>query len=100
MLVAGVVMPLFTGTLQTRRTDRGALTQVLFPVVLLLGLTGLIVGILQSYDEFSMPALAPVVWNVVIIVLLVVLHGQFHGHNGDLRLRDRLAGRDASSRCC
>ena len=53
------------------------LTQILFPVVLLLGLTGLLVGILQSYDEFSIPALAPVVWNLVILVLLVVLHPHF-----------------------
>jgi putative peptidoglycan lipid II flippase len=50
------------------------LTQIMFPVVLLLGLTGVITGILQSYDEFSLPALAPIVWNGVIIVLLVVLH--------------------------
>ena len=41
---------------------------MLFPVVLLLGLTGLLVGILQSYDEFSIPALAPAVWNLVILV--------------------------------
>ena len=52
---------------------------MLFPVVLLLSLTGLFVGILQSYDEFSIPALAPAVWNVVIVVLLVVLHGRFKG---------------------
>ena len=45
---------------------------MLFPVVLLLSLTGLLVGILQSYDEFTIPALAPAVWNLVILVLLVV----------------------------
>jgi putative peptidoglycan lipid II flippase len=37
------------------------------------------VGILQSYDEFSIPALAPAVWNVVIVVLMVILHSHFHG---------------------
>ncbi len=47
------------------------LSQVLFPVVLLLGLNGLLVGILQSYDHFTIPAISPAVWNVVIIVLLV-----------------------------
>jgi putative peptidoglycan lipid II flippase len=51
---------------------------VLFPVVLLLGLTGLLVGILQSYDEFSIPAIAPAVWNLVILALLVGLHSSFH----------------------
>src|SRR5664279_5371638 len=29
-----------------------------------------------------MSALAPAVWNVVIILLLVVLHGQYHGQQG------------------
>src|SRR5205807_5708686 len=43
--------------------------------------TGLLVGILQSYDEFSIPAIAPAVWNLVILVLLVALHSQFHGAN-------------------
>ena len=45
--------------------------------MLLLGLTGLLVGILQSYDEFTIPALAPAVWNIVILVLLVALHSRF-----------------------
>jgi putative peptidoglycan lipid II flippase len=80
MVVAGVVMPVFTGTLQGAAVSLTAgLSRVLFPVVLLLSVTGLLVGILQSYDEFTMSALAPAVWNVVIILLLVVLHGQYHG---------------------
>src|SRR5207248_2075257 len=67
--VAGFVMPLFTGDLSTSATALTAgLSRVLFPVVLLLSLTGLLVGILQSYDEFTIPALAPAVWNVVIVV--------------------------------
>jgi putative peptidoglycan lipid II flippase len=81
ILAAGVIMPLFTGTTFNHSLDSltAGLAQVLFPVVLLLGLTGLLVGILQSYDEFSIPALAPAVWNLVILVLLVALHSQFHG---------------------
>ena len=47
--------------------------------MLLLGLTGLLVGILQSYDQFTIPAISPAVWNLVIIVLLVVLAPHFHG---------------------
>jgi putative peptidoglycan lipid II flippase len=83
MAVAGLIMPLFTGTtLGPAATALTAgLSRVLFPVVLLLSITGLLVGILQSYDEFTVPAIAPAVWNVVIIVLLVVLHSQFHGEN-------------------
>ncbi|MEA2213710.1 MAG: putative peptidoglycan lipid flippase [Solirubrobacteraceae bacterium] len=80
MALAGLIMPLFTGTaLSAANSLTAGLSRVLFPVVLLLSLTGLLVGILQSYDEFTVPAIAPAVWNVVIIVLLVVLHSQFHG---------------------
>jgi putative peptidoglycan lipid II flippase len=80
MGIAGLVMPLFTGTLSPSATSLTAgLSRVLFPVVLMLSLTGLLVGILQSYDEFSIPALAPAVWNVVIVVLMVILHSHFHG---------------------
>ena len=48
------------------------LSQILFPIVVLLGLSGLIVGILNSYEHFSVPALTPVAWNLVIIVGLVI----------------------------
>ncbi|MGZ4237405.1 MAG: murein biosynthesis integral membrane protein MurJ [Solirubrobacteraceae bacterium] len=79
ILLAGVIMPLFTGTSFNSADNAltAGLAQVLFPVVLLLGLTGLMVGILQSYDEFTVPAIAPAVWNVVIVVLLIALRHQF-----------------------
>jgi putative peptidoglycan lipid II flippase len=48
------------------------LTRILFPTVVLLGVSGVIVGILNSYDEFTVPALAPVAWNIAIIVGLVI----------------------------
>ena len=67
---------------------------MLFPVVLLLSLTGLLVGILQSYDQFTVAAIAPAVWNLVIIIVMVVLHSQFHGENRGLLVRDRVAGGD------
>jgi putative peptidoglycan lipid II flippase len=80
MAVAGVVTPLFTGS-GIPAALTAALSRVLFPVVLLLSLTGLFVAILQAYDQFTIPALAPAVWNVVILVLLIVLRGQFHGED-------------------
>jgi putative peptidoglycan lipid II flippase len=80
--VAGLITPLFTGSFSASTTALTAgLSRVLFPVVLLLSLTGLLVGILQSYDEFTIPALAPAVWNLVILVVLVALHSHFHGAN-------------------
>jgi putative peptidoglycan lipid II flippase len=47
------------------------LSQVLFPIVALLGASGIVIGILNCYDEFSIPALTPVAWNLVIIAGLV-----------------------------
>jgi putative peptidoglycan lipid II flippase len=87
ILAAGVIMPLFTGSTFNSQLDAltVGLSQILFPVVLILGLNGLLVGILQSYDHFTIPAISPAVWNLVIIVLLVVLRPHFHGgyENGD-----------------
>jgi putative peptidoglycan lipid II flippase len=48
------------------------LSQILFPIVVLLGIFGLVVGILNSYEHFSIPALTPVFWNIAIIAGLVV----------------------------
>ena len=80
-LVAGLVVPLFTGSSHPATALTAGLSRVLFPVVLLLSLTGLLVGILQSYDEFTIPAIAPAVWNLVILVRLVALHHRFHGND-------------------
>src|SRR5262249_2496859 len=81
VLAAGVIMPLFPGPTFNSALDAFtvAFSQILFPVVLLIGLTGLLVGILQSYEHFTIPAIAPAVWNLVIIVLLVLLRPDFHG---------------------
>jgi len=81
VLAAGTVMPLFTGSTFNSELDAltAGLSQILFPVVLLLGLNGVLVGVLQSYDHFTIPAISPAVWNVVIIVLLVVLRPHFPG---------------------
>src|SRR5215207_5604896 len=50
-----------------------ALSRLMFPIVLLLALSGLVVGMLNSFEHFAVPALAPVAWNLVIIVSLVGL---------------------------
>jgi putative peptidoglycan lipid II flippase len=81
VLVAPYLMPPLTGDDFSKDLDNlmVGLSQVLFPIVLLLGLNGLFVGILNAYDHFSIPALAPLVWNVVIIGLLVALKPHFEG---------------------
>jgi putative peptidoglycan lipid II flippase len=60
------------------------LSRVLFPIVALLGVSGIVVGILNSYEHFSVPALTPVFWNVAIIVGLVI--GVPQAHSLDTKL--------------
>ena len=90
-------MPVFTGS---KFTDADLLTaglsRVMFPIVVLLALNGLVVGILNAHDHFSIPAIAPLVWNVAIIAGLVGLRGLFDGRE-TLRLRDRRPDRHRQS---
>ena len=48
------------------------LSRILFPTVVILGLTGVVVAILNSYDHFTVPALSPVAWNLVILLGLAL----------------------------
>ena len=61
-----------------------ALSRVLFPIVALLGVSGIVVGILNSYDHFSVPALTPVAWNVAIIGGLVIGVPRADGSDAEL----------------
>jgi putative peptidoglycan lipid II flippase len=60
------------------------LSRLLFPIVALLGASGIIVGILNSYDHFTVPALTPVFWNIAIIAGLVIGVPQAHGVDAKL----------------
>ena len=60
------------------------LSRVLFPIVILLGLSGIIVGILNAYDQFTVPALTPVAWNIVIILGLVLGVPSADGEDAEL----------------
>jgi putative peptidoglycan lipid II flippase len=60
------------------------LSRVLFPIVVLLGLTGIVVGILNTHDHFSVPALTPVFWNLAIIAGLVIGVPTQHDESGKL----------------
>ena len=63
-----------------------ALARILFPIVVLLGLSGIVVGILNTYEHFAAPALAPVAWNLVIILGLVLGVPHVGGESGQLYL--------------
>jgi putative peptidoglycan lipid II flippase len=82
VLLAPVLMPVFAPGFDQNLTDLTVrLSQILFPIVLLLGFSGLVVGVLNSFDEFGVPALAPLAWNVAIILTLVLLTPAFHGQD-------------------
>jgi putative peptidoglycan lipid II flippase len=68
IVVAPWVMPLFAPGLPDDLTDELVLlSRVMFPIVVLLGLTGLVAAILQAAGEFGATAFVPVLWNAVII---------------------------------
>ena len=48
------------------------LARVIFPTVVMLGLNGLQTAILNALDEFFLPAIAPVAWNLVIVGTLAL----------------------------
>jgi putative peptidoglycan lipid II flippase len=75
---AELIMPLFTEDPDLEALTVG-LSRVLFPIVILLGLNGLLVGMLNAHDHFTVPALSPLVWNLVIIGGLVALTPLFEG---------------------
>jgi putative peptidoglycan lipid II flippase len=81
-LLAPEIIPLFTPGFSSHLQDLTVeLSRIMFPIVLLLALSGVIVGMLNSFEHFSVPALAPVVWNLIIIASLVGLTPVLHGDN-------------------
>ena len=73
VLTAPWFMPLFAPGLSPELVDETVrLSQILFPIVVLLGLTGLAAALLQAGGRFGATAFVPVLWNMVIIIGLLV----------------------------
>jgi putative peptidoglycan lipid II flippase len=83
ILVAPHVIGLFGNPGDDRALAVG-LSRVLFPIVALLGVSGIVVGILNSYDHFTVPAISPVFWNLAIILGLAIGVPQAHGEDAKL----------------
>lgn len=78
VLVAPVLIPLFAPGFHPFLLHLTvSLSRILFPILILLGVSGVVVGILNSYDRFGAFAISPFFWNVAIIVALVVLKPLF-----------------------
>jgi putative peptidoglycan lipid II flippase len=74
VVVAPVVVPLLAPGFHDRPFLEHLTThlaQILFLTVPLLAVSGLVVGMLYSFEHFAMPALAPLAWNIVVIASLL-----------------------------
>jgi len=49
--------------------------RILLPTVLLFSVSGVVIGVLYSYERFTMPAVVSIVWNLVIIAFIVAFSG-------------------------
>ncbi|MEK6278120.1 MAG: murein biosynthesis integral membrane protein MurJ [Actinomycetota bacterium] len=78
VLLAPVLMPIFAPGFGPELVDLTVtLSQLLFPILIMLGTTGMVVGVLNSYDRFGAFAISPFFWNVAIIAVLVALAPAF-----------------------
>ncbi len=83
ILLAPLLVPvLLVGTSNVSSDLVVTLTRILFPIVVLMGLFGVVTGILNAQRIFGVPAFAPVAWNLVIIAVLLV-----YGRSGSLEHR-------------
>ena len=83
ILLAPVVMPLFVPDKYVDVSDLTVtLSQILFPIIVLLGITGMVVGVLNSYNRFAAFAISPFFWNVAIIAVLVAIEPRFSSQDG------------------
>jgi putative peptidoglycan lipid II flippase len=83
VLLAPVIMPVFIPNFSQQSVIdlTVTLSQILFPILILLGVSGVVVGILNSYDRFGAFAISPLFWNLTIILVLVVVEPLFHGQD-------------------
>jgi putative peptidoglycan lipid II flippase len=78
ILAAGLIVPVFAPGFHGHLLHLTVmLSRLLFPILILLGTTGLVVGVLNSYERFAAFAIAPLFWNVAIIAVLVGLAPAF-----------------------
>ena len=78
ILLAPWVMPLFAPGYSGAELDLTvSLSRVLFPILIMLGVSGIVVGVLNSYNRFGVFAIAPFFWNVAIVAVLVGLAPAF-----------------------
>ncbi len=53
------------------------MSRLLFPTVVILAITGVVISVLNSFDHFTLPAVAPIAWNLVIVLAIVLAAGRY-----------------------
>jgi len=82
VLLAPVAIPVFAPGFEGEILDLTvSLSRVLFPILIMLGVSGVVVGILNSYDRFGAFAISPLFWNLTIIIVLVLIEPLFQGQD-------------------
>ena len=80
VLAAPLIMPLFAPGFGDELQDLTVvLSQFLFPILILFGMSGVVVSILNSYDRFGAFAISPLFWNLAIIAVVIALTPLFEG---------------------
>ena len=52
------------------------LSRVIFPIITILGISGVVMGILHSMKHFTFPAIAPIFWNIINLLALYLFYQQ------------------------
>ncbi len=80
VLAAPLLIPLFAPGFEGEILDLTvSLSRLLFPILIVLGASGVVVGILNSYDRFGAFAISPLFWNLTIIAVVVAVAPMLEG---------------------
>lgn len=77
MIFAPQIMPLFAPGYRddpVMMAEIVRMARLLFPTVIFLALTGIVASILNSFEHFTLPAIAPIFWNIIILAAIVFGH--------------------------
>ena len=82
VLAAPLLVPLFApGFKGELLTLTIVLSQIMFPILILIGITSVIAGVLNSFHRFAAVAVAPILWNLAIIATILLLTPSLDGND-------------------
>ncbi|MBI5374625.1 MAG: murein biosynthesis integral membrane protein MurJ [Candidatus Schekmanbacteria bacterium] len=51
--------------------ETSSLSVIIFPTLILFAVSGVLVGMLNSYSHFTAPSVGPLLWNIIIIIVVM-----------------------------